>query len=297
MRAVGSQPARKKRRHAGVIGSTFHRVYEAPFRSGSEQRRMKISVIGLGYVGAVSAACLARRGHEVVGVDVNPRKVASINDGIAPVLEPGLPEATAQAVESGRLRATLDAAEAVRATEVSLICVGTPSGSQGSLSLAALERVCADIGAALPHRTAQAHGRGSQHRAPRDQRGDDDPRTRGELGPGRRQGLRLRGQPGVSARGQWGRRLRRPGEDGDRRARSAQRRPDRRDLRGPGEDDLQGADPGRGGRQVHRQRLPRAQGGLRQRGRCPERRVRDRLASADARSSRPTASSTSATPI
>ena len=114
---------------------------------------MKISVIGLGYVGAVSAACLARRGHEVVGVDVNPRKVSSINDGVAPVLEPGLPEATAQAVESGRLRATLDAAEAVRATEVSLICVGTPSGSQGSLSLAALERVCADIGAALP--TAQ----------------------------------------------------------------------------------------------------------------------------------------------
>jgi GDP-mannose 6-dehydrogenase len=110
---------------------------------------MRITVIGLGYVGAVSAGCLARRGHHVVGVDINPRKVASINDGHAPVLEPGLPEAIAEAVESGRLRATTDAAEAVRATDVSLLCVGTPSGSQGSLDLAALERVCADIGPAL----------------------------------------------------------------------------------------------------------------------------------------------------
>jgi GDP-mannose 6-dehydrogenase len=110
---------------------------------------MRITVIGLGYVGAVSAGCLARRGHQVIGVDVNARKVASVNDGQAPVLEPGLPEAIAEATESGRLRATEDAAEAVRATDVSLLCVGTPSGSQGSLDLAALERVCADIGPAL----------------------------------------------------------------------------------------------------------------------------------------------------
>jgi GDP-mannose 6-dehydrogenase len=111
---------------------------------------MRISVFGLGYVGAVSAGCLARHGHQVIGVDVNPRKVASINDGGAPVLEPGLPEAIAEAVAAGRLRATQDAAEAVRATDVSLICVGTPSGAQGSIDLAALEHVCADIGAALP---------------------------------------------------------------------------------------------------------------------------------------------------
>jgi GDP-mannose 6-dehydrogenase len=110
---------------------------------------MRISVIGLGYVGAVSAACLARRGHEVIGVDVNPRKVASVNDGEAPVLEPGLPEAMSEAKASGRLRATDNVVEAIRSTDVSLICVGTPSGSQGSLSLAALERVCADIGPAL----------------------------------------------------------------------------------------------------------------------------------------------------
>jgi GDP-mannose 6-dehydrogenase len=110
---------------------------------------MRITVFGLGYVGAVSAGCLARRGHQVVGVDVNPRKVASINDGQAPVLEPGLSEAIAAATAAGRLRATEDAAEAVRATDVSLLCVGTPSGSQGSIDLGALERVCTDIGPAL----------------------------------------------------------------------------------------------------------------------------------------------------
>jgi GDP-mannose 6-dehydrogenase len=116
---------------------------------------MRISVIGLGYVGAVTAGCLARRGHEVIGVDINLRKVAAVNDGEAPVLEPGLPEAMAEAAASGRLRATDDAVAAVRSTDVSLLCVGTPSGSQGSLDLGALERVCADIGPAL----ARSEGR------------------------------------------------------------------------------------------------------------------------------------------
>jgi GDP-mannose 6-dehydrogenase len=111
---------------------------------------MRITVFGLGYVGAVSAGCLAKRGHQVIGVDVNPRKVASVNAGEAPVLEPGLPEAIAEAVDAGRLHATENAAQAVRATDVSLVCVGTPSGAQGSIDLAALEHVCADIGAALP---------------------------------------------------------------------------------------------------------------------------------------------------
>jgi GDP-mannose 6-dehydrogenase len=117
---------------------------------------MKISVIGLGYVGAVSAACLTRHGHQVTGVDINPRKVASVDNGQAPVLEPGLAEAISEGTRSGRLRATTDAAEAVRTTDLSLVCVGTPSGSQGSLSLAALERVCADVGPALRD-TAQRH--------------------------------------------------------------------------------------------------------------------------------------------
>jgi GDP-mannose 6-dehydrogenase len=117
---------------------------------------MDITVLGLGYVGAVSAGCLAKRGHHVIGVDVNPRKVASVNDGQAPVLEPGLPEAIAEARRAGRLRATGDAAEAVLATDVSLVCVGTPSGRHGCLDLGALERVCADIGPALA-RTQRRH--------------------------------------------------------------------------------------------------------------------------------------------
>ena len=117
---------------------------------------MRISVIGLGYVGAVSAGCLARRGHHVVGADINARKVAAINSGEAPVLEAGLPEAIAEAVAAGLLRATTDAAEAVRDTDVSLICVGTPSGAQGSLDLSAIERVCEHIGPALRDK-AQRH--------------------------------------------------------------------------------------------------------------------------------------------
>src|SRR5690348_4483705 len=102
---------------------------------------MKISVFGLGYVGSVSAACLAARGHQVVGIDVNPAKVDLIARGQAPVVEERIAEVTAQAVRDGRLRATTDVADAVAATTVSLVCVGTPSAQNGSLSTAYLERV------------------------------------------------------------------------------------------------------------------------------------------------------------
>jgi GDP-mannose 6-dehydrogenase len=110
---------------------------------------MKISVFGLGYVGCVSAACLAARGHEVVGVDVNPVKIDLVSRGQAPVVEEQIGELTADVVRSGALRATADVAEAIAATEVSLICVGTPSAPNGSLSTAYLERVAGQIGAAL----------------------------------------------------------------------------------------------------------------------------------------------------
>jgi GDP-mannose 6-dehydrogenase len=110
---------------------------------------MKISVFGLGYVGCVSAACLAARGHEVVGVDVNPAKVEMIGRGQAPVVEERIGELTAEVVASGALRATTDVAEAISATEVSLVCVGTPSAPNGSLSTAFLERVAEQIGGAL----------------------------------------------------------------------------------------------------------------------------------------------------
>jgi GDP-mannose 6-dehydrogenase len=110
---------------------------------------MKLSVFGLGYVGCVSAACFAREGHEVVGVDVNQTKVGIINDGRSPIVEAGVGELIAEMVGAKRLRATTDSAEAVRETELSLICVGTPSHSNGSLDLTYVKRVCQEIAAAL----------------------------------------------------------------------------------------------------------------------------------------------------
>jgi GDP-mannose 6-dehydrogenase len=110
---------------------------------------MNVSVFGLGYVGSVSAAAFAGDGHTVVGVDVNPGKVASLNEGRSPIVEKGLDELIAQGAGAGRLRATTSTAEAVQATDLSLICVGTPSRRNGSLDLAYLERVCQQIGEAL----------------------------------------------------------------------------------------------------------------------------------------------------
>ena len=110
---------------------------------------MKVSVFGLGYVGSVSAASLASDGHEVIGVDVNRGKVAAVTAGRSPIVEPGLDEMLARAMTDGRLSATTDTAAAIRETEVSLLCVGTPSRRNGSLDLTYLERVCEQIGRAL----------------------------------------------------------------------------------------------------------------------------------------------------
>ncbi|MGA5822759.1 nucleotide sugar dehydrogenase [Kitasatospora sp. NPDC094028] len=109
---------------------------------------MRVSVLGLGYVGCVSAACLASLGHEVIGVDVNQVKVDLVNEGRAPVVEERIGELTAEVVRAGRLRATADVREAVTASEVSLVCVGTPSEPNGSLCTTYLERVTEQIGAA-----------------------------------------------------------------------------------------------------------------------------------------------------
>lgn len=110
---------------------------------------MKVSVFGLGYVGSVSAASFAADGHTVVGVDVNPAKVESLNEGRSPIVEKGLDELIHDNAASGRLRATTSTTEAVRDTDLSLICVGTPSRRNGSLDLTYLERVGEEIGAAL----------------------------------------------------------------------------------------------------------------------------------------------------
>jgi GDP-mannose 6-dehydrogenase len=110
---------------------------------------MKVSVFGLGYVGRVSAAAFAADRHQVVGVDVNDDKVAAINGGRSPIVEPGLDDLLRESVEAGRLRATTSTREAVDGTDLSLICVGTPSRRNGSLDLTYLIRVCEEIGAAL----------------------------------------------------------------------------------------------------------------------------------------------------
>jgi len=110
---------------------------------------MNLSVFGIGYVGCVSAACFAKEGHDVTGVDVNPTKVEIINSGNSPIVEPGIGELMQEAVNSGRLRATTNAAEAVNTSAVSLVCVGTPSNANGSLDLRYVTRVCEEIGAAL----------------------------------------------------------------------------------------------------------------------------------------------------
>ena len=110
---------------------------------------MNLTVFGIGYVGCVSAACFAKEGHDVTGVDVNPTKVEIINCGKSPIVEPGIGEIMREAVDSGRLRATTSAAEAVSKSAVSLICVGTPSNTNGSLDLRYVSRVCEEIGAAL----------------------------------------------------------------------------------------------------------------------------------------------------
>jgi GDP-mannose 6-dehydrogenase len=111
-----------------------------------------LGVFGLGYVGCVSAACFAKAGWQVIGVDVNSMKVDMINQGSSPVVEPGVAELVAEVVKSGRLRATTDACEAVEAAGLSLICVGTPSSPNGALDLTYVARVCEDIGRALRRR-------------------------------------------------------------------------------------------------------------------------------------------------
>jgi len=114
---------------------------------------MKVSVFGLGYVGAVTSACLASQGHTVIGVDVHAGKVADLNAGRSPIIEAGLDELMAAGVRDGRLSATTDTAQAIMATETSLVCVGTPSAANGSLNLAHVQSVCQQIGDVLKQKT------------------------------------------------------------------------------------------------------------------------------------------------
>jgi GDP-mannose 6-dehydrogenase len=110
---------------------------------------MKVIVWGLGYVGTVSAACLAQLGHEVIGVEPHAAKVEAINSGRSPIKEPNLDQLVSDGVASGRLRATQDGASVVPTADVSLICVGTPSAADGGQNLSYLRKVASEIGGGL----------------------------------------------------------------------------------------------------------------------------------------------------
>lgn len=109
----------------------------------------QIAVFGMGYVGCVTAGCLSRDGHHVIGVDIDTGKVAALNGGTSPVAEPGLQELVKAQVAAGRLEATTDLADAIRRSDMALIAVGTPSAHDGSVETRAVERVLESIAAVL----------------------------------------------------------------------------------------------------------------------------------------------------
>jgi GDP-mannose 6-dehydrogenase len=119
----------------------------------SSHEPVSVAVLGLGYVGCVTAACLARLGHRVLGVDVDQGKVSSILAARAPFYEPGLEEIIAETVANGRLTASTDISSSVAEADIALICVGTPSATNGNLSTVQLERVLAEIGKCVTGRT------------------------------------------------------------------------------------------------------------------------------------------------
>jgi len=116
---------------------------------------MNISILGLGYVGSVSAACLAQNGNSVIGVDRDSTKVNMINEGYAPVIEEGLPAIITSAVKNSRLRATSDGKEAILQSDITLVCVGTPDKINGSIDMSHIQRVCSEIGSALREKNAR----------------------------------------------------------------------------------------------------------------------------------------------
>jgi GDP-mannose 6-dehydrogenase len=114
---------------------------------------MKVSVFGLGYVGAVSAGCIASDGHSVIGVDPNRTKVELINKGVTPIVEKDIGDFIARSVKEGRLRAAADVRDAVENSDISLVCVGTPSQPNGNLDLSYVRHACEEIGTAIAAKT------------------------------------------------------------------------------------------------------------------------------------------------
>lgn len=113
-----------------------------------------ISVFGLGYVGSVTAACLSHAGHNIIGLDINPAKVEMLNSGRSPIIEAGMDELVAQGHQSGRLTASTDPELVIRRSEVSFLCVATPSQHNGKLDLGSIQKVCEQVGRALRSKPA-----------------------------------------------------------------------------------------------------------------------------------------------
>jgi GDP-mannose 6-dehydrogenase len=114
---------------------------------------MRISIFGLGYVGAVTAGCLAKRGHEIIGVDIHSQKIAALNSGAAPIFEPGLDDLLKSAKEARRLRATSDVRDAVLNSDVSFVCVGTPADQTAALDLSFVGTVLGELAEVLREST------------------------------------------------------------------------------------------------------------------------------------------------
>jgi GDP-mannose 6-dehydrogenase len=142
-----------------LIDSQFRSAWDSSTLEEKENTRLesaskfRICVFGIGYVGTVSAACLARDGHDVMAVDVNQDKVDVLNRGLSPIVEPKLAESIRSGVRANRLRATIDSLAAVSATDISLVCVGTPSQENGSLETSFVSRVAQEIGESIRKNT------------------------------------------------------------------------------------------------------------------------------------------------
>ena len=129
-----------------------------------------ISVFGLGYVGTVTAACLAHKGHNVIGVDLSSPKVEAMQAGRSPIVEPNLGDLISEGHKTGRLHATSDSEYAVLHSDISFLCVGTPSLRNGKLDLGHIEPVCREIGQVLKKKNGFHLDRSAQHRFARDRR-------------------------------------------------------------------------------------------------------------------------------
>ncbi len=146
----GGVPVRRLPAALGAVAHAWHTKVVEPLSKPPDSQRL--AVLGLGYVGCVTAACMAHIGHRVVGVDRDPYKVESVLAGRAPFFEPGLEALVRSGIASGRLTASHSLADAVRDADTAMICVGTPSGRHGDLCLEQLLRICRELAPLLADR-------------------------------------------------------------------------------------------------------------------------------------------------